>query len=198
MDHPRPNSHRHYRDDAADVDWDHVWTRQEARAALAPLWWKLAGGRMGARVVDVGCGPGYFALRYAAWVGPTGRVLAIDLVPAALRALEARRGPEHAALVTARVDIEREPLPEEGFDAAFVTNVLHHAPEPGAVLARLRPAARRIVIAEYEPEGAGAVGPDKADRLSAATLVAMLAHAGWRVEKTLAHPEDEMYTIVAA
>ena len=41
-------------------------------------------------VVDVGCAMGYFTLPLAGLVGPTGRVIAVDLQARMLRALDRR------------------------------------------------------------------------------------------------------------
>lgn len=193
--HEHNAMHRMFRSD--DVDWDRVAARQASRADLAPVFWRLAGGRAGLRVADVGCGPGFFALRYAEWTGPTGRVLAVDLAPDALARVEAQRDPaRHAALHTARVDVEREPLPERGFDAILLTNVLHHAADPRPLLARLRGAASLLVVAEFDPAGPGEDGPPTEDRLGPDALATMLRDAGWAPDApvALAH---EMYAVVA-
>lgn len=43
----------------------------------------------GQRVLDIGCGPGYFTIPIARMVGPEGRVVAVDLQPAMLNLLRA-------------------------------------------------------------------------------------------------------------
>ena len=44
--------------------------------------WSRAGLRSGQRALDVGAGPGFVALDLARWVGPSGRVLALERSPA--------------------------------------------------------------------------------------------------------------------
>ncbi len=58
------------------------------RAAMRDAW-RRAGIRPGHTVIDLACGEGRAALELAALVGPTGRVRALDLSPAAIAALRA-------------------------------------------------------------------------------------------------------------
>lgn len=103
--------------DLTHHDPEHIWERQRQRAPLVSLWWGLAEGRQGMRVLDVGCGPGHLALEWADRVGATGDVLAVDVNPAFLRVLEARRDPRrHAHVRTLLADAQTAPLPERGFD----------------------------------------------------------------------------------
>jgi SAM-dependent methyltransferase len=66
-----------------------------ARAEEADLW-ALAGLVPGARVADVGCGPGAMLVALAEAVGPTGRVVGVDADPAAV-------GAARVALAAARL-----------------------------------------------------------------------------------------------
>ncbi len=61
---------------------------EQARADEADLW-ELAGIGPGARVADVGCGPGAMLPALSAAVGPDGRVHAVDADPAAVAAASA-------------------------------------------------------------------------------------------------------------
>lgn len=55
------------------------------RRALQPPGKVLRGRiRAGQRVMDLGCGPGFFTLEMARMVGPGGKVLAVDLQPGML------------------------------------------------------------------------------------------------------------------
>lgn len=177
--------------------WAEVWARQEKRASLAQDYWDLARGRPGMRVADVGCGPGYFALRFAALTGPTGHVHAVDVSAEALEHLRSRLDPVHHAHVTTEVlDVETAPLPDLHFHAVFCTDVLHHADDPHALLRNLRATRARLVVAEFDPAGAGDIGPPLEHRLAPAALVEALREAGWTPEapRALAH---EHYAVVA-
>lgn len=184
--------HTMFREGADRVDWQLIWDRQAMRASLADVWWRMAGGRPGARVLDVGCGPGLFALRYA---DLGGVVTATDLAEGALRFLDARRAGRDVA--TRLHDAEDAPFPERGFDVAFVTNVLHHARRPDRILAHVRDAAATLLVAEFDPDGPGAIGPPLADRVAPPTLAAWLRDAGWAPGPPARGQPYEHYAIVA-
>jgi SAM-dependent methyltransferase len=106
----------------------------------------------GDTVVEFGCGPGVNlpALRDA--VGPSGRVVGVDVSPRMLdRAarLVDRRGWENVALVEA--DAERPPVAAaDGVLATFVTSLF---PDPYAVVSRWCALADAVVVAAFVPEG---------------------------------------------
>lgn len=185
--------HQHYRKDLSHLTEEEVWTRQQRRAPLLDRWWRLLEGRPGMRLLDVGSGPGFFTLAFASLVGPEGRVLAVDLRPEPLAFLDRRRPPNVRTLVW---DVEAAPLPETGFDAVLLTDVLHHAERPAEVLARLRGAAPRLLVAEFDPEGPGEMGPPAAERIAPAEMDRLLREAGWTPARREAHP-FEHYAILA-
>jgi ubiquinone/menaquinone biosynthesis C-methylase UbiE len=84
-----------------------------------------AGIQPGMSVLDIGCGTGRIALPCAARVGPTGRVVALDLQPAMLEKL-------HAGIAAVGVTNIRPmlaaagqgQLPTNGFDRALLVTVL--------------------------------------------------------------------------
>lgn len=51
--------------------------------------------RPGDTVIDLGCGPGFFTIEMAKMVGPSGKVIAVDLQPQML-AMVARKAKRHA------------------------------------------------------------------------------------------------------
>jgi SAM-dependent methyltransferase len=165
-----------------------MWERQALRAELAAEWWVMVGGRPGLRVLDAGCGPGFFTVQYAAW---GGQVVGIDVDEDALAHLRAQ-APRTVA--TARVDLERED-PPTGFDVAFVTDVLHHA-DPAAVLRRLARSAPLLLVAEFDPDGEGEIGPPREARISRARMLALLRDAGWMPDAPESQGHDH-YAIVA-
>lgn len=146
------------------------------------------GLRPGAVVLDAGCGTGRAlpALRDA--VGPTGRVLGLDVTPEMLAAARraGRAGPT-AVLVLA--DARRLPVADRTFDAVFAGGLVHHLPDMAAGLAELARVSRaggRLAL--YHPSGRAALAarhgrtlrPD--EPLSAARLGPMLAASGWRLD----------------
>jgi SAM-dependent methyltransferase len=106
----------------------------------------------GDTVVEFGCGPGVNlpALRDA--VGPSGRVVGVDVSAGMLdraAGLVERRGWGNVSLVEA--DAERPPVAAaDGVLATFVTSLF---PDPYAVVRRWCDLADAVVVAAFVPEG---------------------------------------------
>ncbi len=106
----------------------------------------------GQRVLDLGCGMGYFAVAAARLVGPEGRVHAVDLQQKSLDALERRA---EKAGVADRIRLHRQDaaaleLPE-AVDAAYAIWTLHEMRPLDAVAERLAavlPTDARLLVAE--------------------------------------------------
>ena len=99
---------------------------EQARADEADLW-ALAGIGPGARVADVGCGPGAMLPALSAAVGPGGRVDAVDGDPAAVAAagaLAAAAGLANVSVAEGRAD--RTGLEAGSLDAVMLRHVLAH------------------------------------------------------------------------
>jgi SAM-dependent methyltransferase len=97
---------------------------ERARAAEAGLW-RLAGIGPGARVADVGCGPGALLPLLAAEVGPDGQVSGVDRDPAAVAAATAYAGGIEQVSVR-QAPIDATGLPAGAFDTVMVRHVLAH------------------------------------------------------------------------
>src|SRR5215207_6423136 len=105
-------------------------------------------GSAGKRILDVGCGPGFYVAELLVEVGPTGWVVGVDASPQTL-ALARRRtnGADNVQLYQA--DATDLPVPDASFDAALSVQVLEYVGEVDAALAELRRALRpggRLVI----------------------------------------------------
>lgn len=99
---------------------------------------ELADIAVGSRVLDVCCGTGASAIPAATKVGPTGRVLGVDLAD---RLLARARAKAHA-LRLANVefvpgDMEDLDLPDVGFDVVVCVLGLYYAQDPARALAEL-------------------------------------------------------------
>lgn len=91
--------------------------------------------RPGDRVLDFGCGPGFFTREFAKRVGDGGRVFAVDLQEEMLHIL--RTGMEAEGLIsritTHRCRPDTIALPDAcrgTFDVAFAIFVVHEVPDP--------------------------------------------------------------------
>jgi SAM-dependent methyltransferase len=99
---------------------------EQARAAEVDLW-ELAGIGPGARVADVGCGPGAMLSALSGAVGADGRVHAVDADPgavAAARALADAAGLENVEVTEGRAD--RTGLEPGSLDVVMLRHVLAH------------------------------------------------------------------------
>jgi ubiquinone/menaquinone biosynthesis C-methylase UbiE len=87
------------------------------------------------RVLDFGCGPGFFTREFAKRVGENGQVFSVDLQEEMLRIVREKMGAEGLLprIKTHRCEPDSINLPAElngTFDAAFTIFVVHEAPDP--------------------------------------------------------------------
>ena len=119
-------------------------TRARLREVLAP--------RPGDRVLEVGPGTGYYALRVAEWIGPGGTLDVLDLQQEMLDHVT-RRAQESgiANIVPTRGDALALPYPDLTFDSAYLTVVLGEIPDKDGALRELRRVLKpggRLVVGE--------------------------------------------------
>jgi SAM-dependent methyltransferase len=107
-------------------------------------------------VADFGAGSGYYTERLARAVGPTGRVLAVDLQPEMLQMVGARAkklGLANIELVRSTPDDPR--LPAGVVDLILMVDVYHELAAPQRVLRAMKAALSprgRIAILEFRKE----------------------------------------------
>lgn len=112
--------------------------------ASIPIW-------PGARVADLGAGNGYFTWKLAERVGPSGRVFAVEVEDAKVRALErgrTRRDLDNVEVL--RGGFADPGLPDGRIDVVLLSSVYHHIGDRVAYMARLRtdlaPGARVAIL----------------------------------------------------
>jgi SAM-dependent methyltransferase len=132
--------------------WEPVTARLLDRIGLAP----------GARCLDAGCGPGETMRLMAERVGPSGRVLGIDLdAPLGAHAVATLHGAGHRQCDFAQVDVTAgEPLPGAPFDLVYARLLLYHLPARVAVLERLWDAVApggHLLVQDYDVGAAGVI-----------------------------------------
>ncbi len=114
--------------------------------------------RPGMTVLEPGCAMGFFTLPLARMVGPTGRVIAVDIQPRMLAVLERRA---RKAGLAERIQIRSAQPDSLGIedlkglvDFAAALHVVHEMPDPdvffGQVHQALKPEGQLLVI---EPKG---------------------------------------------
>jgi len=87
------------------------------------------------RVLDFGCGPGFFTRAFTKRVGEGGQVFAVDLQDEMLSILQKRLGPDGllSRITTHRCAPDTIGLPtnlDGTFDCAFAIFVVHEVPDP--------------------------------------------------------------------
>ena len=106
----------------------------EAEAVIA-----FAGVTPGMSVADIGAGEGYYTVRLSRAVGPRGRVLAEDIVPATRDLLALRVQREGLDNVAVRLGLpEDSKLPAASFDRIFLVHMYHEVDRPYEFLWHLR------------------------------------------------------------
>jgi 2-polyprenyl-3-methyl-5-hydroxy-6-metoxy-1,4-benzoquinol methylase len=163
-------------------------SRQEKKRHLAAAWGAMAGLRPGMVVVDIGSGPGVLALEYARIAA---KVYALD--PNVAPQFPADNLTHLAQDAASPINLSAPP------DIFFLTDTLHHAADPAAILRNVHAASgpeTNVFIAEYDPAGPGLVGARPHRRLAPATLLSLLAEQKFAHGGIIAGP-DEHYTVLA-
>jgi len=111
--------------------------------------------REGMTVLDVGCAMGFFTLPLAKMVGPSGKVVCIDLQEKMIRVLSRRV--QKAGLID-RIDARICPSDSLGLadlegqiDFALLMAVVHEVPDPDRLFAEIGPVLKptgRLLLAE--------------------------------------------------
>jgi predicted methyltransferase len=164
-------------------------SRQARKRHLAHVWAALAGLCPGMTILDIGSGPGLLAATYAALTGPTGTVYAVEPI---LAPTEPARNLIHLAQdATSPITLPTPP------DIAFLTDILHHAKNPEAILAAVHAAApKSILVADYDPEQPGLIGAKPHRRLPRAIAKTLIENAGFTLYAEHDAP-DEHYALLA-
>lgn len=151
-----------------------VWQKPGTVVSLLQLW-------PGNIVADLGAGTGYFEPLLAKVVGPTGRVLALDVEPHLIAYLKRRVKTEGLGNVTVQKVAADDPgLPEGSVDRLLVVNTWHHLPRGAHYAAAMNRALRPggfVVVVDFTAESPE--GPPAHDRLSPATVIAELQAGGF-------------------
>jgi predicted methyltransferase len=103
----------------------------------------LLGITAGKNVADIGAGSGWFTVRAARRVGPTGAVLAEDINPVAIESIGKRTMKEDLPNVRTVLGAPDDPrLPAGSVDAVLMLKVYHEIAHPEIFLKALKPALR--------------------------------------------------------
>ena len=113
-------------------------------------------GQDGKVVLDYGCGPGHDLVGFVEFSRPS-RLIGMDVSPASLSEARDRLALHGAQPELVRIDerTARLPLPDTSIDYVHCSGVLHHVPDPLAVLREFRRVLQpggqgRIMVYSYE------------------------------------------------
>jgi arsenite methyltransferase len=112
------------------------------------LVYEALGASPGERILDVGCGPGFYAAELLDQVGDEGSVVAVDASEQML-AVAAHRCEGRANVSFHQADVTALPVEDGGFDRAVSVQVLEYVPDLDAAIRAieraLRPGGRAVI-----------------------------------------------------
>ena len=161
------------------------------------------GARAGDRVLDVGCGPGFYVTELLETVGREGSVVGVD-ASADMLAVAAQRAEGHGNVTFHQAEATSLPVPDAGFERAVCVQVLEYVRDVPAALSQmhraLRPGGRVLVWdVDWATVSWHAIDRQRARRVLAAwdqhlthpslpqTLAAQLRNAGFADVRMNAH-----------
>jgi arsenite methyltransferase len=101
------------------------------------LVYEALGAQPGDRILDVGCGPGFYVAELLEQVGPEGSVVGVD-ASAPMLAVAAKRSEGHANASFLEGDVTALPVADADFDRVLSVQVLEYVADIPAALAELR------------------------------------------------------------
>jgi ubiquinone/menaquinone biosynthesis C-methylase UbiE len=142
----------------------------------------------GKSVADIGAGSGWFTVRAAHRVGPSGTVYAIDINSEAVRYIDQRVRKENLSNVKTILSTPDDPkLPKDSIDAVLLLKTYHEVADPIALLEHLRPALKpgaRVGIIDKNGDAAN-------HGLSQKIVIDEAARAGHRLVETYNFVKDD-------
>jgi ubiquinone/menaquinone biosynthesis C-methylase UbiE len=157
-----------------------TWNNPEevVRAAQIPA---------GSRVAEIGCGTGWFTFELEKATRPRGMVYALDMQPAMLQILRARRDSWERILTLPCGENDFE-LDDAEVDVVFHANTLHECAEPEKHLQEinrvLKPGGRLVVVEWLWASEESQPGPPNTERIEPDTAKQLLQNAGFEVQST--------------
>jgi len=135
------------------------------------------------KIADIGAGSGYFTFRLARAL-PAGKVYAIDIAPEMLRHVHHRAMMEGISTIEVIKAEPDDPHVPADADLVFICDVIHHAADKEAWLAkassRMRTGAKLAVV-EFR-EGALPEGPPEKIKIPKKRLISMIERNNFRLD----------------
>lgn len=171
--------------------------------------WERCGFTRGKTILDLGCGPGWSTIDLARLVGPTGRVIAIDVSSRYINHLQQKQRELGLAQIEAHVaDAHDFEIPDGALDGVYSRWVFSFLPDPATVVERIARALRSggvFAVQDYFSYATMTLAPrsDVFDRVVAAIsrsyresggdldvagkLPAMMINAGMQIREIKPH-----------
>jgi ubiquinone/menaquinone biosynthesis C-methylase UbiE len=141
--------------------------------------------RSGEVVADIGAGSGYFSLRLAHHVGPTGHVYAVDISPDMIRRMNERIHEAGLLNISTILASPNNPLLPRPVDRFLFVNVWHHIEDQAGYLALMKKTLKpggQIVMIDFHKRDLP-VGPPAAMKIAREDLVKQMQGHGLRVRE---------------
>jgi ubiquinone/menaquinone biosynthesis C-methylase UbiE len=169
-----PGSFVSYLDQASNLAYMKTVQREMIdRLSLAP----------GAKVLDVGCGPGDRVLELQALVQPDGCAFGVDLSETMISEARKRAAAHGAAAVFETGDACRLPFPDDELDGCQAERIFVHLEDPATALremVRVTKPGGRVVVFEMDAETLIVDAPDRSVTRSVLhLLVDSFRSQGW-------------------
>ena len=137
----------------------------------------------GAVVADLGAGGGWFTVRLARRVGPTGRVYAQDIQPQMIESISRRVSREGLTNVRTVLGTADDPRLPGALDAVLIVGTYPEFSDPVTLLRRVAASLKpggRLGIVDFTLEGGGP-GPPLDERIEPQEVIANAGRAGLRL-----------------
>ena len=184
----------------AGADWLERSEREKEEAPESAL--DQMGVQRGLTVADIGAGTGYFSIRLARRVGPTGRVYANDVQPEMLDRIRQKSEKLDLRNIETVLGSEADPkLPAGKMDLILMVDVYHEFSQPQRMLDAIRTALKpdgRLVQLEYRKEDPTIpIRPDH--KMSIPEVKTEVEAEGFKLEKVLdTLPRQHLFIFVKA
>jgi ubiquinone/menaquinone biosynthesis C-methylase UbiE len=168
------------------ADWlDREERERQEQPEIAIAQFNLKPGMM---IGDVGAGTGYYSIRMAKAVGPSGAVYANDIQPGMLEKLRERAAEAHVPNIVPILGSEADPkLPMGKLDLVVMVDVYHELSRPQRMLDGIQESLKpggQLVLLEYRKEDPSVpIRPEH--KMSVEEVKAEVTPEGFRFEKVV-------------